>query len=149
MDLLVGYGNTARRDDGAGPSLAGAFLRESRMGLKVMVTQQLGPELALEFSQYQRVILADASEGGPPLLLQRLDPAAGAAPPTTHHTGPQALLLLAKTLYKAEPLLYLCTIKGEDFGYGFGMSALVESRVAQAKHLVDQLLNHAQEAADA
>ena len=59
--LVIGYGNTLRRDDGVGPKLADAVAALGLTGVRTLACALLTPELAEAVSQAQRVIFVDAA----------------------------------------------------------------------------------------
>jgi hydrogenase maturation protease len=141
MDLVVGYGNPARADDNAGLAVADR-LRLGGLQAEFRATQQLGPELAAELPAYRRLLLADASQGGPPVLLRRLRPGKG-GPATSHQTGPETLLALAEQLFGGAPEAWLLTVRAEDLGFGETLSPAVQARVAPAADLARKVMTHA------
>jgi hydrogenase maturation protease len=143
VDLLVGYGNCARRDDALGWELAKSLAQGlSRVDLRL--TQQLGPELAAELGAYRRVLLADASAGGPPVLLRRLrSHAKGAVQATSHHTGPEVLLSLAESLFGARCELWVLTVRGESMEFGEGLSLAARQGLKAALKLARPLIEDA------
>jgi hydrogenase maturation protease len=143
VDLLVGYGNSARRDDALGWELAKS-LAQGLSCVDLRLTQQLGPELAADLGGYRRVLLCDASAGGPPVLLRRLRAhASGMVEASSHHTGPEVLLSLAQSLFGARCELWLLTVRGEAMDFGEGLSASAQQRLGQARALALPLLEDA------
>jgi len=61
---VVGVGNELRGEDGAGPHVALAIQQSRLRGVRVLITQQLAPELAESVSQAEEVIFVDAVVGG-------------------------------------------------------------------------------------
>ncbi|RNC71441.1 MAG: hydrogenase maturation protease [Desulfuromonadales bacterium] len=138
MVLLIGYGNTLRRDDGAGVVLTEMFAQGARREVRAIVTQQLLPELAEEIAEpcVKMVIFCDAIQAaGPddePVRLKRLV----SLPVVTtigHQFSPETLMSLAERLYGAAPPSWLVTVTGHDFGYGEGLSEKVRSSLAVAE----------------
>lgn len=121
--LIVGYGNTLRRDDGLGVALAEAVAAENLPGVSVLTCHQLAPELAEPVSRAAAVVFVDAavSEAGP-VRLRRLRPTTS-APVGSHECSPESILGLARTLYGRVPPAWLLPLPGEDFGLGEGLSA--------------------------
>jgi len=143
VDLLVGYGNCARRDDALGWELAKSLAQGlSRVDLRL--TQQLGPELAAELGAYRRVLLADASAGGPPVMLRRLRGLAqGKVEASSHHTGPEVLLSLAESLFGARCELWVLTMRAESMDFGEGLSLAAQQGLKAAIELARPLFEDA------
>lgn len=140
MALLIGYGNPARRDDALGWALAKS-LAQGLSFVDLRLTQQLGPELAMDMAQHRLVMLADASSTGPAVLLRHL----GAACPakveaTSHHTGPEVLLSLARTLFQADCQCWLLTVRAENMEMGEGLSPQAQARLQAAVALARPIL---------
>jgi len=138
MILLIGYGNPLRRDDGAGPALAGMIeARGGRIDLRVLTVHQLVPELAqdLAAADVSAVLFLDASVSGcseePAVSIQ---PLGGVAPSPVvgHHFSPAELLCYAELLRGAALPAWQITIPGTDFGYGEGLSVFSEKNLAAA-----------------
>ena len=145
MVLLIGYGNTLRRDDGAGVALAGLVARGAGSGAKLIEVPQLLPELAEELAApgVTGVIFCDARPAdvtdGEPVRLSRISPAWGGNS-LGHHGSPEEILAIAGTLYGAAPPAWLVTVAGDDFGHGEGFSPEVHGALATAERLVRALI---------
>ncbi len=151
--LIIGVGNTLRRDDGAGIELAeavaGALAAQGRV-VEIRLLQQLLPELAEEICDIkaQTVLITDCSaecneaqEG----WLQRLLPVEdgrrgrlrseggeGHAGMGSHGLGATALIEVARRLYGFEGEAWLATVPGVDFEHGEGLSTA-------SQHAIDHL----------
>ncbi len=140
MALLVGYGNPARTDDALGWELAKS-LAQGLSCADLRLTQQLGPELAEDMARHRLVLLADASDAGPAVLLRRLDaPAPGRVEATSHHTGPEALLSLVRILFHARCQCWLLTVRAESMEMGEGLSRPAQARLLAAVALARPIL---------
>jgi Ni,Fe-hydrogenase maturation factor len=65
--LVIGYGNTLRRDDGVGVRVAEAVAADPRFAhVRVLAVHQLTPELALDIGSASLVIFVDADVRGLP-----------------------------------------------------------------------------------
>ncbi|HEY9173382.1 MAG TPA: hydrogenase maturation protease, partial [Verrucomicrobiae bacterium] len=53
--LVIGYGNTLRRDDGIGPKVAEAVAELNLPGVRSLACPQLTPELAEPIAHAKRV----------------------------------------------------------------------------------------------
>lgn len=144
--LFIAYGNTLRRDDGAGLALAEKLLpllRNQGLQIELITIQQLTPELAFD--------IADPKLDGVCFFDTAAEPHAHAiqvqqvglsedAPVLGHHLIPSALLLYAKQLFGVCPPTWLVTIPGYDFELGEGFSPTTASHLANVTPLVQKLI---------
>ena len=139
--LIIGVGNTLRRDDGAGIWLAkavAAALAERGSVVEIRLLQQLLPEIAEEIGEVlaQTVLIADCRAEGPAEAegwVRRLATAEEAATPIgSHGLGAAALIELARRLYGFAGEAWLATVPGIDFGHGEGLSP-------STQHAIDHL----------
>ena len=63
--MVLGYGNTIRRDDGVGPKVADAIAALALAGVRTLACALLTPELADPISQVKAVIFVDAAVDAP------------------------------------------------------------------------------------
>ncbi len=140
--LVIGYGNTLRSDDGAGPFVARALEGRVPAGTRVLDAHQLTPEMAIAISAAKRVVFVDAVEA--PLesapRVSRLEPEPGADPLNPHASDPGSLLWLAKTLFGGAPEAWLVAIPGAEFGFGETLSPGAARASAEAIVQVEALL---------
>jgi hydrogenase maturation protease len=120
--LVIGYGNTLRRDDGVGPRVA-ARVEELRLpGVLTMACPQLTPELADPVSQAAAVVFVDASvEQRGPVRLRRLDPS-DSSQILAHAADPRILLALARDAFGRAPQAWMLTIPAKELGFGERLS---------------------------
>jgi hydrogenase maturation protease len=149
MILLISYGNDLRRDDGAGFVLADLIeqsWRIHRVAVKRLSVHQLLPELAEEIArpEVSAVVFVDAravmaGEVDPRVRMQplRVDTQ---SPSLGHHLAPATLLTYADWLYGWRPPAWLVTVPAADFGYGEGLSEMVQQALAAAQALPLELL---------
>lgn len=131
MILIISYGNTLRRDDGAGLALAETMEREwlaHGLEVRLVAVHQPLPELAEEIARPEvsavifvdaRVAVHEAEEPGvqmSPVVAGGLSPALG------HHLDAAALLTCAGQFYGRQPPGWMVTAPGVDFGYGEELS---------------------------
>lgn len=125
--LIIGYGNTLRRDDGVGVYVAEHLAARRRPGLRILACHQLTPDLAEPISRAAAVVFIDAAVGQPrQVRMRRIRPMA-AAPFLAHASSPARLLGLARTLFGRYPSAWLLTIPAEDFGLGEGFSTRAQA----------------------
>ena len=160
--LVIGYGNTLRGDDGAGPFVARALEGRVPAGTRVLDAHQLTPEMAIDISVATRVVFVDAidatretapretapretapRESAPQVSgprVSRLEPEPGADPLNPHASDPGSLLWLAKTLFGGAPEAWLVAIPGIEFGFGEDLSPGTARASADAIAQVEALL---------
>lgn len=127
--LIVGYGNTLRRDDGFGWRATQLLAEDTRLReAHVVWQQQLTPELALDFSKASLVVLLDITDGAEEgaISTRRLDPMSAAESAWTHHLEPAALIAMARDLWNASPAVFVVSVGAASLDVGDGLSAAVE-----------------------
>jgi len=131
--LVIGYGNTLRRDDGAGVEIARRVGALERPGVEVIEAHQLLPEHADALSRVDRAVFVDASveEGLDDVRVREVAPSSdpSLAP---HASDPESLLALAALLFERAPKAWLVEIPAADLGIGEGLSEAVEGACDKA-----------------
>ena len=137
-DLLIGWGNPLRGDDGVGQAIAAAVERWGQPQLEVVEAVQLTPELAPLLAAARRVLFVDAEAGAAAVSGGwRLEPvppweprgptAAWSSQPLSHHASPGVLLMLAETLYGRRPPAWQLLVAAHACGFGSGLSSATEA----------------------
>ncbi|MBD3344446.1 MAG: hydrogenase maturation protease [Chitinivibrionales bacterium] len=130
--LVYGYGNPGRSDDGLGVLLAERIEKESLPGITVETNYQLNAEDALEISQYDAVIFADASENDiEPFRFTKLQPEYEVSF-STHAMSPGSVLKLCHELYRSDLPAFLLEMKGYDWAMAEGLSEKAEENLQKA-----------------
>ncbi len=138
--LVIGYGNTLRRDDGVGVRAAEAVAALNLPTVQVLTRHQLVPELAEPISRARAVIFVDAAANGvPELELQEVAPQTG-NPILAHAADPTALLALAGNIFGHCPPAWTLAIPVTDFGFGDGLSARAEAAARAAVREIRRLV---------
>jgi len=140
MDLIIGYGNSMRSDDGAGIYAAQRIADENLPGVVVITMHQLHVEILEDAVRYDRIILVDASEDGEAVCLRKVGTASSGEMTSTHHLSAELFADLARIVYGRDLNLYLCSIKGKNFEMGDHLSRAVRSRAQKAVELIHQLI---------
>ena len=152
MVLILAYGNSLRRDDGAGFVLGDVVERMlSEAGFEVdrIDSHQLEPELALDISgeKISAVLFIDAralpyAPGPDDLRVQvrRVASAQNASPSMGHHLNAPTLLAYARFLFKKEPPAWLITVPGKDFDHGEGLSETALQAIHSAPQILRELI---------
>ncbi|MCX6868213.1 MAG: hydrogenase maturation protease [Verrucomicrobia bacterium] len=130
--LVIGYGNTVRQDDQAGPLVAERIAALDLPGVCTLACAQLSPEHAEVVALAQAVVFVDA-QAGPDrhINLQPVLPG-DSSQVTTHAVEPQTLLALARDVFGQAPKAWLLTIPAELFGFGTDLSPLTQQCIEQA-----------------
>ncbi len=141
--LVIGYGNTLRRDDGAGPLVADAVAAWGIAGLTAWSVHQLTPELAESVSRADLVVFVDArhAQRNEKVSLTPVKPDPSSAGVIGHVSDPGVVLYLAEALYGRCPeAAWLITIPAIDLDMGEGLSAQAQSGVQEALARVADLV---------
>jgi hydrogenase maturation protease len=122
--LLIGIGNSSRRDDGLGWAFLEAVEQRPGFQGRAEYRYQLQVEDAALIAEYPTVVFIDAFQGELPggFRWQACAPAP-AFEFTTHALPPEAILFLGDELYGQQPAAYILAIEGEEWGLREGLSA--------------------------
>jgi hydrogenase maturation protease len=124
--LVIGYGNSLRGDDAAGPLAAAAVRDWNLPDVIVLSVTQLTPELAEPLSGARLAIFIDArlaiEPDSPEAEVCALEPF-DETPAFAHVAHPGHLLALARTVYGCWPPAWLVTIRAADLRLGEGLSS--------------------------
>ncbi len=141
-DLLIGWGNGLRQDDGVGGAIAAAAGRWELPSLAVIERTQLTPELAPQLAAARRVLFVDAEPqagAGPggwrlePLLPTAAEgaEAADSAGLFSHHASAGQLLRLAETLYGRRPPAWQLLVAAHGYGFSTRLSPATEAMLGE------------------
>lgn len=152
---VIGYGNSLRRDDGAGIVLAEMLVsRWKACGIpaRLITNVQLLPEMAEDLARegVAVVIFIDTSAvSSPSMQVAEIEIKPVEIQPSTASTGhqldPATLLLYTAMLYGHQPHAWLVTIPGLDFDHGEGFSPQVRQLLANNALVAATLLEKIQE----
>lgn len=134
--LVIAIGNPWRRDDGAAMAAA-ARIEDCCRAIRVA---ELTPELALEMAAERIVVFVDADiRPGEPEIRELPPPEQEPAGMLTHSFTPAMLVALARMLYGFQGQAWTCSIPGEDFGEGEGLTPQTAARAEKAAALLRRL----------
>ena len=146
-DIVIGWGNSSRRDDAIGHHVVDALettLPADAQPALVKV-HQLDVTLAETVASHDLVVFVDAcveSYANEPISVRPLAAeAARLCQPTSHDLSPAELLALTQWLYGRAPQAVLVTVTGHDFSFGEGLSVPARNAVPAAAHAVLELLS--------
>lgn len=139
--LVIGYGNPGRCDDGLGPALAEALERLRIPGVTVESDYQLTVEDAAAAAAHRFVVFADAAvEGREPFFFRTVHPA-GQISFSTHSLEPEAVIALARELFRADTRGYALGIRGYRFNeFGEALSEKAQENLAAALRFIVPVL---------
>lgn len=133
--LVIGYGNTLRGDDAAGPLVAERVAAWRAPGVETLAVPQLTPELAAAVARAGAVLFVDATVGAPAVTLREVLPDPDNSR-LEHAASPATLLALTRKAFGQSPPAWLLTIPAERFEFGAALTPLaargVEAAVAIA-----------------
>ena len=126
--LVIGYGNTLRKDDGVGVWIAEKIESLSLRDVDVRTCHQLHLELLPDLIQYRNIVLVDASADGEAVAYRTCSTSTALPAPTDHSVSPETLHQLGRELYDTDLTIHIFTVRGSSFEFGFGLSPEVEAR---------------------
>lgn len=138
--LVIGYGNTLRRDDGVGPKVAEAVAALSLPEVGTLAIPQLTPELAEDIARADRVVFVDAAVDSPQVVRFRKLTPAKSSQIMAHAADPSTMLALARDVFGRAPEAWWLTIPVEDLGFGEELSALAKAGFETALGQIHELV---------
>jgi hydrogenase maturation protease len=139
MILILGYGNTLRRDDGVGPKVAEAIGALNLPGVGTLACALLTPELADPISRASKVVFVDAAVDAPQEVQLRKLAAAETSQIMAHAANPATMLALARDVFGHEPEGWLLTIPVKEMGIGEELSPFAQQGFAIALEEIKRL----------
>ncbi len=149
MILILAYGNSLRRDDGAGFVLADVLEKiffEYHIATKRIDSHQLAPELALEIAREEvaSVVFIDTraitnSSDDLKVNITEVAPPDSASPSMGHSLDARVLLAYTKYLFRKEVPAWLITIPGLDFDHGEGLSETARLAIEGGSEMIGRL----------
>jgi hydrogenase maturation protease len=100
--LVIGYGNTLRRDDAAGV-YAAELIERRYPGVMCLTAPQLTPDMAVTLAHYRTVVFIDASITAKEMRVTKLKTKGSAVEYSSHSMTPQMLLDASNDLYGVVP----------------------------------------------
>jgi hydrogenase maturation protease len=141
--LVIGYGNTLRQDDQAGPLVAERIESLALPGVLAMACAQLSPEHAEAVARAGTVVFVDAQAAASrQSALTPVLPGASSQV-TTHAAEPRTLLALARDVFGHAPPAWLLTIPAERFEFGTDLSPITQQGIEAAINTVVELAGSA------
>ena len=142
MILVIGVGNSFRRDDGLGPAVSQAIRSLSWPGVTAVEASGEGAELINLWQKAQAVFIVDAvATDDSPGTIYRFDALNQPIPSqffnySTHAFSVAEAIELARVLDQLPPYLVVYGVVGYDFTAGLGLTTAVSARVDE---IVDKI----------
>lgn len=131
--LLIGIGNSGRKDDGLGWAFLEAIEKSGLFQGAISYCYQLQVEDTEQISQMDQVIFVDAYQGH---LREGYEwmccQPSGNFTFTTHAFTPTSILYLCQELYHKRPLACILMIQGNDWGLGEGLSSVAQANLEKS-----------------
>jgi len=130
--LLIGIGNSFRRDDGVGPAVAGEIAKMGLADVRVLTSAGEPGELLDAWDGVPLTVVVDAAvgEGAAPGRIRRWvlgdEPATAVS---SHELGLPATYALGEALGRIPEELVVLTVDVADVGYGDGLTSQVAAAV--------------------
>lgn len=142
--LVIAIGNPLRSDDGLAWRAADELSRSQPKDIDIVTVHQVTPEIAETVSRSPRVVFIDASAEMSPgqIRCEELNrgTAMSAEMSYSHQISPAALLLMALSLYRADPTAFLVTCGGQCFEHGDSLTSEVSKAIPELVAKVKELL---------
>ena len=125
--LVIGYGNSLRRDDGVGPRVAEAIEKLNLPGVRTLDCQLLSPEYADPIARARRVIFVDAAvDEMDGVKFRKLAPG-DTSQLMAHAADPRTMLALARDVFGRTPEAWWLTIPAVHLEFGTDYSPETEA----------------------
>jgi hydrogenase maturation protease len=139
--LVIGYGNTLRRDDGVGPRVAETIESLNLRGVSSLACHQLSPEHAEAVARARQVVFVDAAVDDISGIKLRKLQAGKTTQLMAHAADPSTLLALARDVFGHAPEAWWLTIPAVKLGFGTDFSKETEAgfraAVIEIRHLAE------------
>lgn len=142
-DLVLGYGNPLRCDDGVGQAIAAQIARWNLPHVRSRPLHQLTPELSETLSKVQRAFFIDARLVNDTQTGIHIEPVRDAiiTQALGHSLTPRSLLGMTQWLYGNAPQAWLISIPGECFDLGDRLSPQTQAHLEDVLTLMQTWLN--------
>ena len=133
MKLVAGSGNPKCGDDGAGVYAAERVAEADLPNVETRIFNNLPLELVPDIQRYNPVIFIDAGVHASEVQLVPVQPVQGdVSIAMSHALVPGLVTRLSEMLYGIKPNAFVCTILGENFKRGMGLTEEARQRADQA-----------------
>ncbi len=142
--VVIGYGNTLRGDDGAGPYVA-RKVGERRPDIRAVEAHQLTPEMAVDLSEADLAVFVDARAEAPERGVEVAAAAESDGGASSHHVSPGTLRAMARTLFGRAPRAFVVSLPAYSFDFADELTPGAREASDRAVLTVVRLLEDATE----
>ena len=132
-NLIICIGNIARGDDGVAHAVA-ALLRSA--GIEVIEDTALDITHAAEAAESTAVVVVDAARRTAPAVTVEEVAPTDVDPSTVHGMASGALLGIVRSLYNADPPVWLVSVAAPEMERGEGLSETAEAASKEATSVI-------------
>ncbi len=139
--LIIGIGNSGRRDDGLGWLMLD-FIKKKFLNVDLVYRYQLQIEDAEILSHYDTVVFVDATKQNTKngFFFKPCQPNSGFGL-SSHMLEPETVLWLENKLYEKKPVAYVLGIEGEEWDLSLEPSDYGLSNLSKAKDFMVNNIN--------
>jgi hydrogenase maturation protease len=143
--VVIGVGNTYRRDDGIGPAVAVAVESQRLPGVRVVQCAMETTALLDAWDGAAHAVVVDAAAGGIPGRVRHcgIDDFVEDTAVSSHELGLRQAHELAQVLGRAPGSIVVVTVDVADTGYGDGLSPAVAQALPEAVRVVGEQIQKA------
>ena len=146
MKIIIGVGNTFRKDDGAGHAAASLVKAKAEPGVRVLIRGGEAADLLECWGPDDDVVIIDAMKAGlAPGSFKRIDALVAKFPVedfkfSSHSFGVAEAIEIGRVLSRLPKSLIVYGIEAGEVGDGEGLTAEVEKAVAEvAKRILGEI----------
>lgn len=148
--VVIGIGNTFRRDDGIGPAVAAGVARHALPGVRVLRCVAEPTAILDAWGDAAQAVLIDAAVAGLPGRVRQFDIDELTESPTlsSHDLSLRQTFELGRVLGRVPDSVTVVSVDVIDTGHGEGLTPAVRAALPEAVRLVLAILGAPQESAD-
>ncbi len=149
-DVVIGVGNTFRRDDGIGPAVAAEIARRGLPGIRVLSCPAEPTAILDAWQGAPQAVLIDAAVGGSPGRVRRcaVEELAEPTAVSSHDLSLRQTFELGRALGRVPGSVTLVSVDVADTGHGQGLTPAVRDALPEAVRAVLDVLGAPQESFD-
>ena len=142
MTVVIGVGNSYRRDDGVGPAVAAEVERRRLPGVRVVRCAMETTAILDAWEGAGLAVVVDGAAGGTPGRVRPcgIDDFVEQKAVSSHELGLKQAYELALVLGRAPDSVVVVTVDVGDTGHGVGLSPAVSAALPEAVRVVERVV---------